>query len=94
MSDPQPGGDRSLIVAAAIAVGGLMATLCGGCTVYWIGLAVLGWNDPSNEGLSPILIIGAVAVGGLPTLLGVLLLRWAWPRWRGPRLPPSPPPPG
>ena len=58
-----------------ITVGGLMTALCGGCTLWWLGI---GLNEIGAEGdagtYAAMIAIAALIVGGLPTLMGAILL--------------------
>ena len=62
-----------------MAVGALIALLCGGCTVFFLGAVILalfsgGGGDDASTPLVP--GITAILVGGLPTVLGVALFLW------------------
>jgi hypothetical protein len=95
MSEPRDKPNQSFAIGGLIAIGALMVTLCGGCTAYFLGS--LAWasivRDPGS-GAVPFILPGVLIVGGIPTLIGALVLRSALNRWRGARPPPSAPPPG
>jgi hypothetical protein len=58
-----------------ITVGGLITALCGSCTAYFVGNAVVALiRGGYDAGFAPLVLIMAAAIGGLPTLLGILLL--------------------
>ncbi|MFI4936087.1 MAG: hypothetical protein ACHP7N_15850 [Caulobacterales bacterium] len=93
MSTPETDSQRAVSRfwgGLLIAVGGLIAGLCGSCTVYFLSVAMSGgpanWpsksSTPSLEAMlstSPIATaIGALVIGGLPTALGVLLFVSGW----------------
>ena len=61
----EPGVTR-FIGAALMAIGGLIAGLCGLCTV---GFLIAGVSSPGGDGLIPL----ALVIGGIPTAIGVLL---------------------
>lgn len=80
MSDPTPRPTGlSFVYGAMIAIGALMATLCGGCTLWWVAISVGAEMRPNpshyEAGLGWVIAIFALLVGGLPTLGGVVLLR-------------------
>jgi len=61
-----------------IAVGGLMALLCGGCTLFVaIGGLFSAGNSPAAAVLLSVVLVAVV--GGLPTLAGAALV---WAGWR------------
>jgi membrane protein implicated in regulation of membrane protease activity len=70
---------RRFLANLLMAVGGLIALLCGGCTVFFLGAAIValfpgGASDNASTPLVP--GITAILVGGLPTVLGVALFLW------------------
>ena len=75
MSDTSP--VRKFFGGALMAVGGLIAALCGLCTLGIIGFGLV---DTLGNGSSADDLVGGVAVvsiiGGIPTGLGVLLFMW------------------
>ena len=64
--------------AGLMAVGGLMAALCGTCTLYFLGAAVQNAFYPEGLGSAALVSLLALLIGGLPTALGLLLTRWGW----------------
>jgi hypothetical protein len=86
---------RNFATSALIAAGLLMTALCGTCTAYFIGgpLWALARGDIAGAYLWPVVVVGALTVGGIPTLIGALILRSGLKRRRA-RPPPSAPPPG
>lgn len=74
MSAPQPSPERRFFGAALMAVGGLIAALCGSCTVILsVAMIVESLNYP-RELFSMLLMF--LVVGGVPTLLGLMLFCW------------------
>ncbi|HEY0649443.1 hypothetical protein [Phenylobacterium sp.] len=75
MSDVSP--VQKFLGGALMAVGGLIAALCGLCTLGLIGFGVA---DTFGGGSSGGDLLGAAAIatiiGGVPTVLGVLLFAW------------------
>ena len=78
---PRPDPVQRFFGAALMAVGGLIAVLCGLCTLLVLGgsLVTMAMN-PSNLALmltgvfSGALLVAIV--GGLPTVVGILIFRW------------------
>lgn len=64
-------GVRTFVTYALIAVGGLITALCGSCTGVFLIMG-LASNDPQSYGQA--MAVMALIIGGLPTLVGVLLL--------------------
>jgi hypothetical protein len=62
-----------------IAAGALMVTLCGSCTTYVVFSP--SWGG-SGGFLGQIVILAALVVGGVPTLIGALILGFGLRRWR------------
>ena len=69
---------RRFFASLLMAVGGLIAILCGGCTAFFLGTAIFALFAAGGEGASTPLVPGltAIFVGGLPTALGVALFLW------------------
>ena len=68
---------------ALMAVGGLIAALCGTCTLVVMGFGVFGLFDGSSSVGDLASGVAVLAlVGGLPTVLGVLIFRWGWGLYR------------
>ena len=70
-----------------IGCGGLIAVLCGACTLFFGGLWFGDWNR--DGGLTAL----ALFIGGAPTLVGVALVVLGVMLARASRKPPPPPPP-
>jgi hypothetical protein len=97
MTDQPPDRTRAFFGAGLLALGVLMFTLCGLCTLVFAGWTVRSAFDyPMRVGafLGSFLLYGIF--GGLPTLLGFLVMRAGRRRLRAnaPKPPPSAPPPG
>ncbi len=77
MDRPEPSPVQRFFGALLMAVGGLIATLCGACTavVLVAGLA----NLKDSQGYGSMMLIMSLVIGGVPTLIGVGL--FAWGRW-------------
>lgn len=69
--------------AALMAAGGLIAGLCGTCTAGFVAFSLFdALRYPGGAGaLLPALMMFAI-VGGVPTLIGVLVFRAGWRRFR------------
>jgi len=68
---------------ALMAVGGLIAALCGTCTLVVMAFGVFGLFDGSSSVGDLLNGVGILAlIGGLPTVLGALLFRWGWGLYR------------
>jgi hypothetical protein len=66
---------RSFWALSLITMGGLITALCGSCTAYFVGNAVLALiHGGYDAGFAPFVLVIAAVLGGVPTLLGVLLL--------------------
>jgi len=68
---------------ALMAVGGLIAALCGTCTLVVMAFGVFGLFDGSTsvgDLLSGVAVLALI--GGLPTVLGVFIFRWGWGLYR------------
>jgi hypothetical protein len=74
MTAGEPSPELKFIGGALMAVGGLIAALCGTCTLIFAGASVMDSFRNPGDLLSILLLVGIV--GGLPTLIGVLLFRW------------------
>jgi len=71
---PPPPPGSSFVYGGMIAVGALLATLCGGCTLYFGGTTVSRMlTSHVDSGLT--WVVFALLVGGLPTLGGLILVR-------------------
>lgn len=74
MNRPDP--IRRFWGGALMAVGGLIATLCGACTglfVFGSGVQLLGRPQRLEDVFGMLMLVGIV--GGLPTLIGFLTFR-------------------
>ena len=81
MSEPEDNTElklRRFGAALTMAVGGIIATLCGGCAVVFGASMLL--SGPTLNNL-PLLLIPAV-LGGLPALLGWVIFRSGLKLWR------------
>lgn len=81
---------RSFLTGALIAAGGLMVALCGTCTVAFAGPAVWAIATHRNDYMAPVVIMFAAVLGGIPTLIGALMLRSGLKRHRAGAKPPPP----
>ncbi len=86
--------DRVYFGAAMMAVGGLLAALCGTCSLAFAVSPIWGSFPTAGTDHDPgaNLIIGGflvAALGGLPTLAGVLLFRWGLRLYRPPPVKPT-----
>jgi hypothetical protein len=72
-----------------VAVGALVCGLCGSCTAFYAGYSILAFLGlaPDEFGASVIVLPTSLVIGGLPTLVGVFLMRSGLRRLR-----PAPPP--
>lgn len=84
MSAPEASPERRFIGAAMIAVGGLIAALCGSCTLIF-SVAMIAQSLDSLRDAAQMLPV-FLLFGGPPTLLGALIFAWG----RGLRRPPKP----
>jgi hypothetical protein len=89
VSEPRPDPVQRFFGAALMAVGALIAALCGACTLLFIGVTLIGMaSNPSNLGLmltgvfSGALVVAIV--GGLPIVVGILIFRWGRRLFRPP----------
>ena len=94
MADSHPDIVQRFFGAALMAVGGLIAALCGACSLVFVGVTLISMIlNPGNLGLMLTGVFsGALAVaivGGLPTVVGILIFRWGRRLYR-----PPPPIPG
>lgn len=57
-----------------------MAALCGTCTVWIFATAVLGSIAGGGHSISELItsIAGLLAIGGVPTAIGIALMRVGW----------------
>jgi hypothetical protein len=80
-----------------IAFGVVMLALCGTCTAFFTisSLAELIQGGHSGDEFGPVPVLQAAAMFGAPPILVGVALIWLG-RWlrRGPKPPPSAPPPG
>ncbi|MEW5685641.1 MAG: hypothetical protein AB1942_12040 [Pseudomonadota bacterium] len=83
MTGPQASPELRFVGAAMMAVGGLIAALCGSCTLV-ITIAMIAQSLDSLGDVAQVFPIFLV-VGGIPTLLGVLLFAWGRRLRRPPR---------
>jgi hypothetical protein len=83
VSEPTP--VQKFFGAGLMAVGGLIAALCGACSVVLVGSSILsslkyGGGFPGLAGTAILVTL----VGGIPTFVGVLIARAGWRRYRPP----------
>jgi hypothetical protein len=71
----KPGGNpvAKLFGAMLMAIGGLIATLCGLCSLGFIGLGVVNAVSQPSGGGSATLIVMALFLGAIPVGIGVVL---------------------
>jgi hypothetical protein len=87
VSDPKPTEHNSrsterFIGAALMAIGGLVATLCGACTaIFTVGSLASALRESGSSAAS--LFMMALVIGGVPTLAGVFVFRTGLQRYRG-----------
>lgn len=76
---------RRFLGGFLMAAGALIAGLCGTCSAAYVVVGVTeALRYPDGAGMA--VSLGAVAlVGGVPTLVGVLLFRAGWRHFRGPK---------
>jgi hypothetical protein len=88
---PQPTPVERFFGWLLVAVGGLMALLCGACTLTFWGVSFFGaiGGQPDALGAMAGLFVMVAIIGGLPTVGGVVLV---WAGWRivHPKTPPRP----
>ena len=80
MSGREQTPELKFIGSALMAVGGLVAALCGTCTLVLVGTAIVDSYRHPGDLVSALLLFAAV--GGLPTLIGLLIFRWGRSIWR------------
>lgn len=80
---------RNFFTGALIATGGLMVALCGTCTAAFAGPALWALATHKNDYMAPVVIMFAAVLGGIPTLIGALVLRSGLKRHRAGVTPPS-----
>jgi|HubBroStandDraft_1064217.scaffolds.fasta_scaffold00252_20 hypothetical protein len=85
---PIPTAEQKFVGALLMAVGGLMATLCGLCTLGFVGLTIV---DTVSAGTRQDFVVGfgvfvlfACLIGGVPTLFGAIIFYGGW-KMRNPR---------
>lgn len=88
MSEPRKGDPVGRFFAGAvIAVGALVAALCGSCTLWWVGMSVGAEMRPNpsgyEAGMGWLIAVFALVIGAGPTVVGVILVRAGLKRWRG-----------
>lgn len=70
-----------------IMVGGLVTALCGTCTAFYVVAGIVDASHPGPENYGGAVLVAALVLGGLPTLVGALLLWWGLRLRRAPRPP-------
>lgn len=63
-----------------MAVGGMIAALCGACTLWFAGMSVVA--SGAGEFSGPGMLVLALPIGGIPTLIGGLMAWWGWRLYR------------
>ena len=66
---------RRFIAYGLVTVGGLMALLCGACTLLFGGGGLIGIIQGEDAGLALTIFVTALIVGGIPALIGFVLAR-------------------
>ncbi|MEW5685642.1 MAG: hypothetical protein AB1942_12045 [Pseudomonadota bacterium] len=66
---------RRYLGAGLMAVGALIAALCGSCGALFAGGALLGLANGDDAALVAMILGAAAILGGLPALAGVILFR-------------------
>ena len=97
MTESQPSPMRTFVGGMMVVIGVLMVTLCGLCTAFFaIGALVdMAKGHSGGELFSNGSLLQAAVMLGLPPIAIGALLVWGDLRVRrGPRPPPSAPPPG
>ncbi len=77
---------RTFVGGAMMAIGGLVAVLCGLCTATFMVAAMVPGGDKG-------FFVMALVIGGIPTAIGVGLFVAGRAILRAPTPPPSDPPP-
>lgn len=67
------GPGRNVFTWALIAVGALITTLCGLCTLSFAGMGLLERDSSEYGGM---VLAFALVIGGVPTVVGALILAW------------------
>jgi hypothetical protein len=86
MSDPPKFGERHVrrqIGMFLMACGALIVILCGGCSC-WVLLNTAPDTGPGGEFYGRVFYGGIAVIGGLPTLLGVIMFVVGFRRFRRP----------
>lgn len=86
MSHPDPVG--RFFGGALMAVGGLIAALCGACTGFFMIMSVVSMMQYPAAMSAGAILTGLMLyglVGGLPTLIGVFIFRMGLKRFRPPK---------
>ena len=79
MSDAPPSPLQKFIGGLLMAVGGLIAALCGVCTLYF---TVASLATSSGEFAGPSMLILVLPIGGIPMVLGGLIAFAGWRLYR------------
>lgn len=84
------------IAGAETAVGVLILTLCGGCTLLLTGESLIAALSDTRNAAALVGVPLYAVIGGAPAFGGFLLMRDGYRRYRAarPKPPPSAPPPG
>jgi len=90
----QTASERRFGANVLMTIGGLMTVLCGGCTAVFLFPSLWAWlrlyldhgamtdADRYSAAFGPVVAIGSLIVGGLPTSIGVLLFVMGRRRYR------------
>ena len=86
MSEAPPSPLQKFLGGLLMAVGGLIAALCGVCTLYFTVASLA----TSGEFSGPSMLVLVLPIGGIPTVLGGLIAFAGWRLYRPkPRLKPE-----
>lgn len=83
MAKPKP--EARFMGAFLMAVGFMIAGLCGTCTLVYGVTMLLDLRQASEGGYMPVMLMAMLFVGVLPGAIGVLLLRAGYGLYRGPK---------
>ena len=81
----QPSAMPVFFSLVLMAVGGMMVALCGSCTFVFLGqmaLSAITYPRSVADSGAAFYVILILAVGGIPTAIGVLIFRSGWMGYR------------
>ena len=81
---------RSFWSWVVLTMGALVILLCGPCTLFFAGGALIGLAKGEDAGLAGFILAVALIVGGIPTAGGVVLALNGFEGLRKLRKPPQP----